>query len=240
MSDPKKRTKEVLIEMLTECTGRNIFDSGGERNRGWQRNQYRNFEEEPEEIVVFDVFESKLEIPNACRSSYHALIDVISFDEEADEDYRRFTRGSKEPHPVDLLNFSRARLLDCTNLYGSYSDDFAHLSDHFNANSLTPKDKILSDFYDREGELMALQFHLGCDIRSGWGSPRLFRLVDPGGIICAGRITPAGCLDDIYELEGHPATESREEWARSNSLCLLAPDGELVPPRDGWWASAED
>lgn len=241
MSNLKKKTEEVLISMLTECTGRNMFDSGDYYGRGWERNQYRNFREEPEEVTVFEVREGKLEITTAHRSSYHALIGAISFDEEADEDYRRFTRDSEKSHPQDLLDFSRARSLECTSLYFSYSDEFAHFSDDFSASSLTPKGKILSDFYCREGEIMALSFHLGCDIRSGWGTPRLFRLTEVDVLFYAGKICPPAAdgvfgdyLENIYEVEGHPATESREEWARSDNLCLLTPSGELVAPRGGW------
>jgi hypothetical protein len=34
-----KTTEEIIYEMLTESTGTNFLDSGGDNGRFWQRNQ---------------------------------------------------------------------------------------------------------------------------------------------------------------------------------------------------------
>ncbi len=46
-------TDEVLLAMLRENCGEHFLDSGGERERHWQRNQARDIESEAESIVSF-------------------------------------------------------------------------------------------------------------------------------------------------------------------------------------------
>ncbi len=40
-----KTTEQVIYEMLTESTGTNFLDSGGDNGRFWQRNQLRTLED---------------------------------------------------------------------------------------------------------------------------------------------------------------------------------------------------
>ena len=47
-------TKQLIYEMLTECTGKHMCDSGMSDSRHWQRNQKKtieDFENEPEEHI---------------------------------------------------------------------------------------------------------------------------------------------------------------------------------------------
>ena len=47
-------TKELIYKMLTECTGKDMCDSGMNDNRHWQRNQKKtiqDFENELEEHI---------------------------------------------------------------------------------------------------------------------------------------------------------------------------------------------
>ena len=50
-------TKQLIYEMLTENTGKHFLDSGGDDNRGWQKNQKKtlqDFEDEEEETIHKD------------------------------------------------------------------------------------------------------------------------------------------------------------------------------------------
>ena len=50
-------TKELIYKMLTECTGKQMCDSGGNGGRHWERNANKtiqDFENEPEEHIYKD------------------------------------------------------------------------------------------------------------------------------------------------------------------------------------------
>ena len=50
-----KTTEQVIYEMLTESTGTNFLDSGGDNGRFWQRNQLRTLEDfKKDELVEID------------------------------------------------------------------------------------------------------------------------------------------------------------------------------------------
>ena len=50
-----KSTEQVIYEMLTESTGTNFLDSGGDNGRFWQRNQLRTLEDfKKDELVEID------------------------------------------------------------------------------------------------------------------------------------------------------------------------------------------
>ena len=50
-----KSTEQVIYEMLTESTGTNFLDSGGDNGRFWQRNQLRTLEDfKKDELLEID------------------------------------------------------------------------------------------------------------------------------------------------------------------------------------------
>ena len=63
-------TKEVLKEMLTENTGIHLLDSGGVYGRHWERNQGRDFDNEPATLLKFNSSEGEFEI-DITHNLYH-------------------------------------------------------------------------------------------------------------------------------------------------------------------------
>ena len=45
MDNWSRTTDEMIYSMLTESTGTNMLDSGGDSDRHWQRNQDKSFED---------------------------------------------------------------------------------------------------------------------------------------------------------------------------------------------------
>jgi len=119
------RTKEVIISMLRQPTGRSFLDSGGTPQydedgnytgslhgygRAYERNQGRDFEAEPEAMVEFRAHRRRV-YDRACEagetdvpavdiefslSTYHFLVEALDYSEEWDEFYAAWIENETE------------------------------------------------------------------------------------------------------------------------------------------------
>jgi hypothetical protein len=91
---PNRRTPtdEALLAMLRENCGTHFLDSGGERDRHWQRNQGRDIEGEAESVVSFQYDGIQVE-----HRVYHWLRERLDLDDEATEAFDGPFRESVDP-----------------------------------------------------------------------------------------------------------------------------------------------
>ena len=170
-------TKQLIYEMLTENTGKHFLDSGGDDNRGWQRNQKKtlqDFEDEEEETMHKDgdyyyrnvsVFHylSQLELDDICRDFNELNTNTKDWDADC-EAYGVCKKawGFLE----DCFEIEEGRTF---NTYNGESD----LSQILQGAWLTINDE----------EYLLLQIHNGCDARGGYTDAKLFKTRDGFGLI---------------------------------------------------------
>jgi hypothetical protein len=174
------KTKELIYEMLTECTGVHMCDSGMSDSRHWQRNQKKSiedFENEPEEHIYkegnyiyrdLSVYHylSELELDDICDrfNRIQSQSDNWNSDFNSDE----FVYGVSAEAQQVLEHHNEVIINRSWNTYNGESD----LTQTLQGANLTIN----------EDEYVLIQIHNGADVRGGYTDAKLFKLNDEGMI----------------------------------------------------------
>lgn len=187
-----KTTEQVLTEMLTECTGTALCDSGGAYGRNWERNKDKaqaDFENESEItlefdkdgnvecyiISVFHYLSRQLETDVICQMFNEINLDADNWDDD------RFYGVSAEA----------GRYLDALSI-----DDSVRQSHGFNSyNGESRLSQVIQGTHItiNGNSYLILQIHGGCDVRGGYTNARLF-LLDNDYCYDGGCLAP----EDVY------------------------------------------
>jgi hypothetical protein len=173
----EKKLKDIVSSLLKENTGRHILDSGGIGGRNWERNQDRNFEEEPvcELHVKGDEETKEIKELWVTYNLYWFLINFCYLDEETEKINAEFTEFSnseemKEESWIDCLETflknKKAKI---------YSEDYTY---NQGGECILSQD-IVYQIADIDGiDFTAIQIHNGCDARGGFTHPYFFKSTD--------------------------------------------------------------
>ena len=188
-----KDVKKVVYGMLTENTGKHIFDSGGSEGRGWQRNQKKtieDFENEEEELYQLD---AKYKEIHRTVSVFHYLTNNLEIDDICEEfnkiqndsvDYKWTMQGdmygvSKEAYAM-LMEQPDVEIQKPWNTNKGESD----LSQILQGANIIINDE----------NYILIQIHNGADARGGYTDAKLFK------------------------MEGHAVHEYLEVWKDSSEV----------------------
>jgi hypothetical protein len=179
--------------MLRENTGTHFLDSGGTPKhdkhgncvgsdhgygRHWERNQHRDFENEPATILSFKY---GIEVTH---SVYHWLLERLEYDDEMQDRFLEFVEDRDDTYWLqDMEEFPewlRERGHEVTGLYGD--------GDPFTVNTYNGEDLLSQTlqylYFELDGDpYVLLQIHGGCDVRGGYTSPKAFRVLDDGAYL---------------------------------------------------------
>ncbi len=163
-----KTAEQQIFEMLTECTGTAMCDSGGAYGRNWERNKARtidHFRNEPEvrlefcegvaEYYVISLFQyltKQLEIDGICQEFNDVKAD--NWDDD------RYHGTSTEA----------GRVLD------KYNVEIGEGWNSYNGESSLSQ--VIQGKYVKiaDSAYVVLQIHGGCDVRGGYTDAKLFRI----------------------------------------------------------------
>ncbi len=168
-----KTTEQVLIGMLKENTGRALCDSGDAYGKHWERNQNRDFLNEPEATVGFSVYNGGLGIEFS-RKVFHFLKDRLDFNEELNSDFKRFLDNDAGCDFQAMQEYCDLHEYD-SQMVNTYNGD-CNLSQTLQFITFGRS----SELYNHNHVL--LQIHQGCDVRGGYSTPVVFDLLDECGI----------------------------------------------------------
>ena len=235
-------TEQVLIEMLKENTGKALCDSGDAYGRHWERNQNRDFLNEPEATVEFSVYNGGLEVDFA-RNVFHFLKDRLDFNEELNSDFKRFLDTDAGCDFQAMQEYCDLHEYDSQTV-NTYNGD-CNLSQTLQFITFGRG----SDLYNHNHVL--LQIHQGCDVRGGYSTPVVFDLLDECGIymVSDGAVSCPECganwtTDDTYhwyndgccglgagtELQDYDAEEGEQGIV---GKVVVNEDGEAFCPQCG-------
>ncbi len=179
-----KTAEQQIFEMLVECTGQAMCDSGGIQQsdgsfiqgygRNWQINKKKtlaDFENEPEVklefyegkaeyyvISVFHYLSKQLEIDGICQE-----FNNIPLDDWDCEDY--YGVSTKAGKLLDSYNVEK--------IGGSWNS----------YNGESSLSQVIQGTYVRiaDNDYVVLQIHGGCDVRGGYTDSKLFRIANDYG-----------------------------------------------------------
>lgn len=174
-------TKQIIVEMLTENTGRALCDSGDYYGRNWSRNQGRDFGSGLAATCSWSVYRKDGEAagrlePDTGVSLYHWMVHNLSFDAEMQTRLDLFSAGREEDGCLELADmfsqhehdpFDHEREPECVNTYNNTDD--CHLSQVLQFSLLFTEDKY-------EPSHIVLSVHGGCDVRGGYTEAKCFTL----------------------------------------------------------------
>ena len=206
---------KAIERLLKESTGRALCDSGGAYGRHWERNQARIFTDE--QPVTWDE-------DYMTRNLYHFLVenlDITVESERLQNDYEKFTSGSREYHLADMENW-----IDKMVEAGELDSDGGYLVparpqciNTYNGECFLSQTLQYILFFIAGEYYILLQVHQGCDVRGGYTVPRIFAVPDAEQFIMqmthATVRTKAGndyWTDDTYHWYSNNNNETKE-WA---------------------------
>lgn len=167
-------TEQVIADMLTENTGRHMLDSGGSAGRHWQRNQGRQFLQEPRGTVDRDYFTVSLFHWLSSRAEYDARLDKHweeFCDKPENEGETWFELVPKYIEHIQAV--CKRNNLDVGGIYGDGDPVCVYT---YNEDSLLDQD-IHFWYAEIEGvEYALISIHGGCDARGGFTRPRVFEV----------------------------------------------------------------
>ena len=168
-----KTVEQSIFEMLTECTGQALCDSGGAYGRNWERNKDKTLKDFQQESEV--TFETDSEGNAECYtiSVFHYMTKQLGFDEIC----QGFNRRNKNAD-----NWDDGRFYGVSDKAGKYLDKH-NVKEQSRFNSYNGEDFLFQVIQGTRCQIagndyVILQIHGGCDVRGGYTNARLFCLAD--------------------------------------------------------------
>jgi len=181
-------TEQKIIEQLTTNTGTHFLDSGGASGRNWQRNQAKDFNNEPESVVEFYQHKNEVEIC-ITHNVFHFLKNSLEYDEKLDSvflDYCNLPKNKNEgwlqitEKFFDHMGVMGTREGDienppqCINTYNG-EDLLSQTLQYylFEYRKIGEYGKHIATV-DYDTQYIALQIHGGADVRGGYTRPYIY------------------------------------------------------------------
>ena len=158
-----KTTEQVIYEMLTESTGTNFLDSGGDNGRFWQRNQLRTLEDfKKDELVEIDKKYDEITL-----NIFPFLNEFLEYDQDENEHFNDYLKANGFHNNTEsaFTYFENALFngFKCHHI-NTYNEDCIL--------SQTLQIIYSGDIY--ENETIALSIHNGADVRGGYTDFKIF------------------------------------------------------------------
>lgn len=193
------QTEAVLLEMLTENTGRSILDSGDAYGRKWERNQALGIDGLAQiPAVTWHGGSPTIQLFGYLKSLLTYAADFDQFWQKFDEERPQESWGENLEEWLDTLGVKPEAESDF------YSGRSSHNTYNWEYSLLSQV--IQFTLFDVGGaDFVALQIHGGCDIRGGYTKPRIFRLDGfREDLICGAESASVECSSCKLELDFSP------------------------------------
>jgi len=167
-------TETLIYNMLTESTGTNFMDSGGDSGRHWQRNQKKTIQDFKNDQT--ETIEKDGDYYYRTLSLFHYLNEGLTLDSVCQEFNNTNDRATEEFSDVfygvsveaeKMLSYYYGYTLD-DEMYNTYNWE-SDLSQTIQYNYL----ELQGDCY------VLLQIHNGADVRGGYTKTKLFKCEEP-------------------------------------------------------------
>lgn len=204
----KMDTKQVLVSMLKENTGRHMCDSGGAYGRNWEKNQEKDFDSEPEVQLEVWSDDNKVKEFYPIVSVYHYLLRYLEFDSEMQDQFDAFSEGSDSEYSEDIEGFLD-HLRSIGEVTGLYGEGDVMRDNTYNSENPFSQEFIYTYFEFNGDAYTFIEIHGGCDVRGGYSSAKIFNFnqcYDEASFFCWNDFT----LFDSSENNWY--TDDRSHW----------------------------
>ncbi len=178
-----------ISEMLKENTGQHMCDSGDAYGRHWEKNQERDFENEPKFKVDLTGYYVDIQI-----STYHYLtshLEMTHKSEKLQKEFEQFLKSKEDTYYLqDMEDFSKSK----------HNEHYAgnHTTNTYNYENLL--DQVLQySIFEIDNEVyIILQIHNGCDVRGGYTKPYIFHVSDYDYFVMQQSDVTCGTIDGNF------------------------------------------
>jgi len=169
-------TKQVIYNMLTEDTGKNMLDSGGGNDRHWQRNQLKTIEDFQKENDI-EVVDKDSEYPYLFKSLYHHLVDSCEYLEKDNKDFINWINENPYNWKDNQEGRCAGSMYDVEEYMSLTYEDNIRTEYTFNyENSLSQDIQFMTVGDTYHCDIIALAIHNGADARGGLTDYKIFRI----------------------------------------------------------------
>lgn len=172
-------TEQVLIDMLTENTGRHMLDSGGAYGRNFERNAGKGvaeFMERPEVHVETWERDGNTVVEYVTLDVFHFLRQRMEFDPELDAAFQAFALDDDHEREPWMSCIEEWFELVGARFQGG---DPQWVNTYNGEDCLSQVLQYAMFEHPETGDpMVGLQIHGGCDVRGGYTAPRMFILQD--------------------------------------------------------------
>ena len=208
----------TIAKMLTENTGTNFLDSGGENGRNWQRNKGRtakDFNAEPAATVDFKYgIEVTLNV-------YHWLADRVTLSTPMNLKFGKFCAKAANKDKgwleltADWLDSMSSSNTGEDGPRGIYGDGSPMSINTYNGECLLSQTLQYTFFTLDHTAYVILQIHGGADVRGGYTKPRVFEVNGDGESMFDQAHANIYCTGDNCEANWY--TDDGCHWYRDGS-----------------------
>lgn len=169
-TDTIPTTRDVLRGMFTENTGRHMLDSGGAYGRHWERNQGRQFDNEPHAVISL-----RWGYIDVTYNTYQWLAERVEYDHEMQQEFLAFANQPENEH-TGWLELMERFVTEVRGGAGIYNDGKPFTTNTYNGECLLDQTLQFTYWTEEETgeEFILLQVHGGCDVRGGYTAPVVF------------------------------------------------------------------
>lgn len=163
-------TRARIIDLLRDNTGRALCDSGGAYGRHWERNQDRDFENDPEGTLGVYTYADGEHTPEWSVSLYHWLAKFLYTSEHSQKLQQMFDAFAEdednqdEPWEDVLDKFKKG--------LGEDMPKFEYFEFTYEDTNVSLDQSAYIWWFD--DDLVIIRTHNGCDLRGGYSKPGFF------------------------------------------------------------------
>lgn len=214
-----KTIEETISEMLVEPIDKYLGDSGGAYGYQYERNRDNGIlkgdkpiefdinEADKETALypttpIYDFLTTCLIVDEETEQIYHDLIDIC------DENDITFDYGVDVEDELKMLGF----------FSNTYLTTKISWENTYNYDNVLSQDILFCIFSNDDNDFVLLSIHNGCDIRSGYTYPKVFKVDDIDYFLIYMRESYIGCHCDVnsYHGSGYELCVSSGEYVDNN------------------------
>ena len=165
-------TERAIVNQLKENTGASILDSGSAYGRNWEKNKERNFEKEDALTYSFETNNDGSWWLNVSLNVYHFLNAFCELDEDLQKELEQIAKDNPEESWFEVTKIFANKLVE----KGWQNEG---ITNTYNFDNILSQILQYTTLTNPEGDYCVLmQIHNGCDCRSGYTKPIIYKLYE--------------------------------------------------------------
>lgn len=226
-------TQKVVQLMLTECTGVNPMDAGGDGNRSWQKWRKKLYEYpdlrnyEPLKITKYD------DCTYLSLRLWHFMTEHMEFNKRLNGDFEEFMESERAKQWLYPHVLMAEWVEDGVKEFGWTEIETANTYNFANVLESSLQYTVFKERNHPKVTFIIVSVHGGNDIRGGWTDPKVFQLYDHDEFQQAMREIAAWCDECYKEWACHAGDTDRWESDRGKTEDWHDSFESTMEPNDG-------